>query len=41
MKSFIAACVAVIVIAVAGVYVLDSYQEPVNQAFTSPTGAKL
>ena len=35
MKSFIIACVAAIVIAVIGMYVLDSVQKPVNQAFTT------
>ena len=37
MKTFIAACVAAIVIAVIGVFVLDSVQEPVAKAFS--TGA--
>jgi hypothetical protein len=36
MKSFIVACVAAIVIAVIGVFVLNSVQKPVSQAFTSP-----
>ena len=36
MKAFIIACVAAIVIAVVGVFVLDSVQKPVDQAFTSP-----
>ena len=36
MKSFIIACVAAIVIAVIGVFVLDSVQKPVDQAFTTP-----
>jgi hypothetical protein len=35
MKSFIIACVAAIVIAVIGMYVLDSVQEPVDQAFAT------
>ena len=35
MKSFIIACVAAIVIAVIGMYVLDSMQEPVAQAFAT------
>ena len=35
MKSFIIACAAAIVIAVIGMYVLDSVQKPVNQAFTT------
>jgi hypothetical protein len=33
MKMFIAACVAAVVIAVIGVVVLDSVQEPVDQAY--------
>jgi len=36
MKSFIIACAAAIVIAVIGVFVLNSVQKPVNQAFTTP-----
>ncbi len=37
MKAFIIACVTAVVIAVIGVAVLNSIQEPVDQAFT--TGA--
>jgi hypothetical protein len=37
MKAFIIACVVAVVIAVIGVAVLDSVQEPVDQAFA--TGA--
>ena len=36
MKSFVIACAAAIVIAVIGVFVLNSVQKPVNQAFTTP-----
>jgi hypothetical protein len=36
MKSFIIACAAAVVIAVVGGIVLDSMQEPVDQAFTTP-----
>jgi len=36
MKSFVIACVAAIVIAVIGVFVLDSVQKPVGQAYTTP-----
>jgi hypothetical protein len=36
MKTFLIACVAAIVIAVIGVFVLDSVQEPVSQAFSTP-----
>jgi hypothetical protein len=36
MKSFIIACAAAIIIAIIGVFVLDSVQEPVSQAFSTP-----
>jgi hypothetical protein len=35
MKTFILACAAAIVIAVIGVYALNSVQEPVDKAFTT------
>jgi hypothetical protein len=35
MKTFIVACAAAIVIAVIGMFVLDSMQQPVDQAFTT------
>ena len=35
MKTFIIACAAAIVIAVIGMFVLDSMQQPVDQAFTT------
>jgi hypothetical protein len=41
MKSFLAACVAAIVIAVIGGVVLNSMQEPVDKAFTSAPSAHL
>ena len=41
MKTFLVACVAAIVIAVIGGVVLNSVQEPVDKAFTSPTGVRL
>ena len=37
MKAFIIACVAAIVIAVIGGVVLNSVQEPVDKAFTTPS----
>ncbi|WFU26935.1 hypothetical protein QA649_12245 [Bradyrhizobium sp. CB1717] len=40
MKAFILACVATIVITMAGVAVLDSLQLPVAEAF-STTGVRL
>jgi hypothetical protein len=36
MKTFFVACLAAIVIAVVGVFVLDSVQKPVDQAFSTP-----
>ncbi|MGE0628292.1 MAG: hypothetical protein AB7O43_10740 [Hyphomicrobiaceae bacterium] len=41
MRSFIVACVAALVIAVASVYLLEAYQEPAETAFVSPTGVRL
>ncbi len=41
MKSFIAACVAAVIIAAVGGFVLEMYQKPVAVAFTSPTGARI
>jgi hypothetical protein len=35
MRSFIAACIAIIVIAIGGAILLDHYQEPVTAAFTT------
>ncbi|MGZ3320184.1 MAG: hypothetical protein ACXU9C_04295 [Xanthobacteraceae bacterium] len=35
MRAFIVACIAAVVIAVCGVVVLNSFQEPVNVAFTT------
>lgn len=36
MKAFIVACLAAFVVAAIGVIVLNSVQEPADQAFTSP-----
>ena len=36
MKTILIACAAAIVIAIIGVFVLDSMQEPVAQAFKTP-----
>ena len=36
MKAFFVACFAAIVLAAIGVVVLNSVQEPADQAFTSP-----
>lgn len=35
MRAFIVACIAAVVIAVCVVVVLNSFQEPVNVAFTT------
>jgi hypothetical protein len=35
MRSFVAACVAAAVIAIAGAYVLNMYQKPVDVAFST------
>ena len=36
MKAFLAACLAMIVLAAIGWIVLNSVQEPVDRAFTTP-----
>jgi hypothetical protein len=36
MKAFILACVAAVIIAVIGGVALNSVQEPVDQAFSTP-----
>lgn len=41
MKVFLIACVTAIVLAVIGGVVLNGVQEPVSQAFSSPTGVRL
>ena len=41
MKSFIAACVVIVVIAVGAVYVLDRYQQTAESAYASPTGVRI
>ncbi len=40
MKSFLSACAAVVILAVGSWFVLERFQEPVAQAYTS-TGARL
>ncbi|WP_283807783.1 hypothetical protein [Bradyrhizobium sp. CCH5-F6] len=40
MKAFVLGCVAALVIAIAGMMVLDRLQEPVAQAFAT-TGVRL
>ena len=41
MKAFLVACVAIVVIAVGASMVLNHYQEPVEEAFSSPTGVRI
>jgi hypothetical protein len=41
MKSFIVACIAIIVIAIGAAYVLDRYQEPAEAAYASPSGVRI
>lgn len=41
MRSFLMSCAAIIVIALAGVVVLNQIQKPVETAFTSPTGVRI
>jgi hypothetical protein len=41
MRSFAAACVATLVIAIASVYMLEAYQQPADTAFVSRTGVRL
>jgi hypothetical protein len=41
MKSFIAAVVAALVVAVGAVYVLDATQRRADQAYASATGARI
>jgi hypothetical protein len=40
MKSFIAACIALVVIAVGAAVVLDRFQKPAEQAYAT-TGARV
>jgi hypothetical protein len=35
MRAFLAACVVAIVVAIAGYYALNAYQEPVSVAFST------
>ena len=41
MRSFVVACVAALVIAIASVYLLEAYQQPAATAFVSPTAVRL
>ena len=41
MKTFITACIVAIVIAIGGAIVLNLVQEPVSEAYMSPTGVRI
>jgi hypothetical protein len=41
MRSFLAACIAAIVIAVGAAVVLERYQEPAETAYASPSSTRL
>jgi hypothetical protein len=41
MKAFLAACVAIVIIAVGASIVLNHYQESAEVAFSSPTGVRI
>jgi hypothetical protein len=41
MKSFLSACIAALVIAVGGWMVLNQFQEPVSQAYSSPQSVRI
>jgi hypothetical protein len=41
MRSFLVSCAAIVVIALGAVLVLNHVQQPVETAFTSPTGVRI
>jgi hypothetical protein len=41
MRSFLASCLAAVVIALGAVLVLNYVQKPVETSFTSPTGVRI
>jgi hypothetical protein len=41
MRSFLASCLAIVVIALGAVVVLNHIQKSVEIAFTSPTGVRI
>jgi hypothetical protein len=41
MKAFVAACIALVVIAIGAAVILERYQAPAEHAYTSPTGARI
>ena len=41
MKSFVAACVVAVVLAVGAAFILNSVNESATEAYTSATGARV
>ena len=41
MKSFIVACIAIVVVAVGAAMVLNHYNEPVDVAFAAPLSVRI
>lgn len=41
MKAYIAACIAIVVIAVGASLILNQFQEPAQEAFASPSSVRL
>jgi hypothetical protein len=41
MQSFLAACVIAVVVALGAALVLDHYNKPAEQGYTSPTSARV
>ncbi len=41
MRIFVVACSAAIVIAIGAYFVLNNYQEPVSDAFISPSSTRI
>ncbi len=41
MRSFIVACILAIVVAAGAAVLLERYQQPAENAFLSPSGARL
>ena len=40
MRTFVVACIAVIIVAIGAAVVLEKYQQPAEHAFASPSGAR-
>jgi hypothetical protein len=41
MRSFVAACVAAVLVALAAAYVLNGYQQPAGTAFSSAASVRI